>query len=94
MHVSDVADAFVKSTFLEGEPPLSINIGSGVGTSVFQIIKLVESALELPARIKIAERRQGEVAKIIADLSVYTNVLSSSQRRTIESIIRSGITAI
>jgi UDP-arabinose 4-epimerase len=76
-HVSDLASAHVLSVqhLLSGGPSLTVNLGSGKGHTVRQVIAAVEkeSGLKVPARF--APRRPGDPAALFADISHAADVL-------------------
>jgi len=73
IHVLDLADAHLKalSQLLKGREKLVdiINLGSGTGTSVLELITNYEEATNLKVPFEFAPRRQGDVAVLYADPS-------------------------
>jgi len=46
VYIDDVVDAFVRAARVDAPEPLAINIGSGVGTSVREVVTMVLTALD------------------------------------------------
>jgi UDP-glucose-4-epimerase GalE len=77
IHVGDLAEAHVKAL----TAPVSnhgfeaVNVGTGRGWSVFEVIKAVEKALGRPVPHSLGERRAGDPAQLVADASRAKQVL-------------------
>lgn len=70
IHVSDLADAHVRALeLLIADPAAShvLNAGYGVGSSVRQVIESVSRAAGAPVAHRIAPRRPGDIAMMVAD---------------------------
>lgn len=65
------------------------NIGTGVGTSVFEIIKTFEDVTGVKLNYKVGPRREGDIEKVWADASYANNELGwkaeKSMRETLAS---------
>ena len=78
IHVCDVADAHVSALTLLSASPDScieaINIGTGKGTSVLEIIRIFERETGVSLNWKFAPRREGDVPEIYAkaDKALHT----------------------
>lgn len=76
VHVTDLARAIVKSlNYLDDNPSDVFNIGSGVGYSVKQILLMIAEAVEPVTNISYGERREGDPAKLLADISKAREIL-------------------
>jgi UDP-arabinose 4-epimerase len=71
VHVTDLAEAHARAlTYLiEGGQPIALNLGSGIGSSVFQIVAAVERASGRAVPIRRSGRRSGDAAILMADAS-------------------------
>lgn len=71
VHVLDVADAQLKSLqFLEaGGTNCAVNIGSGIGTSVAQLVAMVEKVTNTRMQTNVVPGRVGDPAALVADIS-------------------------
>jgi UDP-glucose 4-epimerase len=69
IHVMDLAEGHVAALKHCGETggPLTVNLGTGQGYSVLQMVKAFEAANNQPIPYKIVARRAGDVAQCWAD---------------------------
>lgn len=68
LHVVDVAQAHVLALrHLEKGKPQVLNTGTGVGTSVLELIRSMENASGRKIPFNIAGRRPGDVSSLVAD---------------------------
>lgn len=72
IHVVDLADAHVKAIkYLDRQtkdtPPLIVNVGTGVGYSVLDMLRAFEKASQREVPYEIVERRAGDIAQCYAD---------------------------
>ena len=102
IHVSDLADAHVRALqYLErasnekdadekGGDWLAINLGTGRGHSVLEVIRAAESATGRPVRRKIVPRRPGDPPILVADPAKAQSVLGWTARRNLGDIVSSA----
>jgi UDP-glucose-4-epimerase GalE len=78
VHVSDVARAHVLASEHLDEGNLSqiINLGTGEGHSIFEILDLIRKYLNLNLEYDIEPRRVGDPASLVANVSLAENVLN------------------
>lgn len=71
IHVSDLADAHVRALrHLEvGRPPIALNLGTGVGHSVMEIIQAVEEITNRAVPYTVRPRRPGDPPVLVAECS-------------------------
>ncbi len=69
IHVSDLADAHVRALdlLLAGERSRKINLGTGQGYSVRQVLEAAAEVAGRPVPHEIAPRRPGDPAELVAD---------------------------
>tara|TARA_Y100001968_G_scaffold301928_1_gene314699 strand:- start:285 stop:1331 length:1047 start_codon:yes stop_codon:yes gene_type:complete len=67
-----------------------VNLGSGKGYSVFQIISQFEQSTGSQIPFSIQSRRDGDVAKSYADISKAKNLLGWAPKRSLEKICLDG----
>tara|TARA_Y100001968_G_scaffold323393_1_gene361001 strand:+ start:474 stop:1520 length:1047 start_codon:yes stop_codon:yes gene_type:complete len=67
-----------------------INLGSGKGYSVFEIIRQFEAKSGCNIPISIQKRRDGDVAKCYADISKAKKILGWQPKRSLEQICLDG----
>jgi UDP-glucose 4-epimerase len=90
IHVQDLAEAHFRALgYLEKsqKPEPSLNVGSGTGYSVCQVIKAAQSALGKTLQVKTHSRRQGDPPKLVADTKLASRALGWSASLTLEQMI-------
>jgi UDP-glucose-4-epimerase GalE len=94
IHVNDLADAHVRALqYLEkGGDSLAINLGTGRGHSVLEVIQAVESTTGRPVRRKIGSRRPGDPPVLVADPAKAQRVLGWTAKRNLGDIVSSAWT--
>ena len=92
IHVSDLADAHVKGlnwlTQQTGTLNEVVNVGTGEGSSVLEIIHTFENVSNLQLNWKFGERRAGDVEQIYADVTKAKKLLNWSAQRSMEDAVR------
>jgi UDP-arabinose 4-epimerase len=90
IHVSDLARAHVSalSALDRGVPSQVLNLGTGRGYSVREVIAAVQNALGEKVPHTLAPRRAGDPAEVVADPRRAAELLGwSAQESSIESIV-------
>jgi UDP-arabinose 4-epimerase len=93
VHVTDLADAHVLALryLLAGGEPMALNLGTGQGSSVKQVVDAVEAAVGAPVPVHHAPRREGDPAELVADSRLAQKVLSWHPRWSdLETIARTA----
>ncbi len=92
VHVEDLADAHVKALdYLQsGGPNLTVNLGTGVGTSVLEILSATEKVLGHAVPHEFALRRLGDPAAVYADATLAKTVLGWTAQKSLQQIIDSA----
>ncbi|MBQ7738125.1 MAG: UDP-glucose 4-epimerase, partial [Desulfovibrionaceae bacterium] len=77
IHVVDLAAAHVLALkyLLGSNPSISINLGTGHGASVLEIIKTAEDVTGKKVPYKIQQRRAGDPSKLVADSNRARKIL-------------------
>ncbi|WP_193182385.1 UDP-glucose 4-epimerase GalE [Nisaea sediminum] len=77
VHVSDLAEGHVLAVrrLLDGGESGEINLGSGIGRSVKQVIKSIERLTGRKLKARSSVRREGDPAVLLAGLSRATSLL-------------------
>jgi len=65
-----------------------VNIGSGTGTSVKELISVTESVLKTEIKYKEMPRREGDPASLVADISKAESLLNWKPSFSIQEIIK------
>lgn len=87
-HVDDLGDAFLRIAKYEG-PERVFNIGSGNGTSVKELLSIIEELLPSRMNISYDESRRGDVPYNVLDISRARNELDWTPRiQLIEGVRR------
>ncbi|MFC3641004.1 UDP-glucose 4-epimerase GalE [Aquibium oceanicum] len=93
VHVMDLADAHSRAVrhLIEGGESLSLNLGTGQGTTVRQLVDTVRrmSGREFP--VETRGRRDGDAAALVADNSRAKEALGWSPRFGLEEIVASAL---
>jgi len=88
IHVSDLAEGHVSGlkALVEKGESLTVNLGTGRGYSVLEVVKAFEAASGKPVAYKIAPRRAGDVAQCYADPSLASTLLGWRATRSLEDM--------
>jgi len=92
IHVNDLADAHVRALqhLEEDGDSLAINLGTGRGHSVLEVIQAAENASGRPVRRKIGPRRPGDPPVLVADPAKAQRVLGWTAQRNLADIVASA----
>jgi UDP-glucose-4-epimerase GalE len=94
VHVSDLADAHLGALrhLLEGGSTTALNLGSGRGHSVRQVLAAVKKYSGRAPRCRDVERRPGDPAELVASAERARRVLGWRPRRSsLEEIVRTAL---
>lgn len=92
IHVNDLADAHVRALqhLEKGGESLAVNLGTGHGHSVLEVIHAAEAATGQPVRRKIGPRRPGDPPVLVADATKARDVLGWTPHRDLTNIVSSA----
>lgn len=93
VHVMDIADGHLKALdALRNEDPriLTINLGTNIGTSVLELIKTFKEANNIEVPYEFAEKRLGEPAILISDISLAKKLLNWEPKRNLTEMCIDG----
>ena len=92
VHVEDLADAHAKAIdYLQsGGANLTVNLGTGVGTSVLEILSATEKVLGHTVPHEFAPRRLGDPAAVYADATLAKMALGWTAQKSLQQIIDSA----
>jgi len=93
VHVTDLARAHVQAVrYLEdGNDSLAVNLGSGKGTSIRQVLDAIRRLTAHPVPIVIEPRRPGDPPMLVADPTLAAERLGfATQLSDIDTIVRTA----
>jgi UDP-glucose 4-epimerase len=92
VHVMDLADAHTRSVeyLLKGGASTAINLGTGDGTTVKELIEAIEQISGRPLRAEKSNRRDGDAPALVADSSYAAAVLDWKAKHDLHSIIKTA----
>ena len=93
IHVMDLAKAhYLAFEFLENNRSqyLEMNIGTGKGTSVIELIKIFQEVNQVEIPYIYVDRRKGDMAVVYADNSLASEILNWRPERSIEEMCKDG----
>ena len=93
IHVMDLAEGHLNALhYLTGQNPqiIRINIGTGKGHSVLQLIKTFERANNVKIPFSFEDRREGDNAIVVADNSLAKKLLNWEPKRNLTDICKDG----
>jgi UDP-glucose 4-epimerase len=91
IHVSDLADAHALGLeYLLHSESAAMNLGTGVGHSVRDVVATVEKLTGHKVPTQIGPRRPGDPPELVADASLAEKLLNWKARRSLEKIVASA----
>jgi UDP-glucose 4-epimerase len=93
VHVQDLAEAHVAAmNLVESMRPgfEAINIGTGVGASVFEVISTIRDVTGIKLDPEIVERRVGDPAVLVADVCKAREILGWNSKYDLSQIVESA----
>ena len=91
IHVVDLAEghlAALDALASDGPDHMVVNLGTGVGSTVLEVIAAASEAVGSPIPYEIVGRRAGDIEKIWADPSYAEEVLGWRARRDLADMLR------
>jgi UDP-glucose 4-epimerase len=92
IHVADLADAHARSIdyLLAGGSSTALNLGTGRGTSVKQLVHAIETISNIRLPIEFAPRRDGDPPTLVADNAKARAILRWQPIYELENIVKSA----
>ena len=93
IHVMDLAEGHLKTMkYLQNKDPqfLVLNLGTGEGTSVLELIRTYEKINQVKISFSFADRRKGDLPITIADNSLMKSLLKWSPKLGLEEMCKDG----
>ena len=90
IHVCDLAEGHVAAVrrLLDGGDGFTVNLGTGTGSSVLDMVRAFEAASGRPVPYRIVPRRPGDVAACYADPAMASALLGWKARRSLDDMCR------
>ena len=89
IHVMDLADGHVEAMryLICNEPQIiNLNLGTGIGTSVLELINAFEQANSIKIPYKVSPRRKGDVASLVANNKLAKTKLNWHPKRDLNTM--------
>ncbi|MFW8587290.1 UDP-glucose 4-epimerase GalE [Rhizobium beringeri] len=92
IHVLDLADAHVRAVeyLLKGGDPVALNLGTGTGTTVKELLGAIEEVSNRPFPVEYIGRREGDSHTLVANNDKARDVLGWVPQYDLSEIIRSA----
>ena len=93
IHVMDLAEGHISTLkyLLEGEKKIiNLNLGTGLGTTVLELVNIFEKVNNIKIPLEISSRRLGDCCSLIADNSLALECLDWSPNRSLEEMCKDG----
>jgi UDP-glucose-4-epimerase GalE len=92
VHVVDLADAHIKALeYLEdGGASTVVNLGTGIGSSVLEVLSAAEAVIGRPVPYQLVGRRPGDPVALFADNSRAKDLLGWTARSGLTEILSSA----
>ncbi len=89
IHVSDLAEAHVLALqYLERDgKSIMVNLGTGQGSSVKEVLHKVEQVTGRPVPVRIAPRRPGDPPALVADPTAAERLLQWKAKRSLDDMV-------
>ena len=90
VHVQDLADAHIAAMkFVEESDPgfTAINIGTGSGTSVYEVLEMIQDVTGISIEPIVGQRRDGDPPALVADVSLAKEILGWQSSRDLREIV-------
>jgi UDP-glucose 4-epimerase len=93
VHVQDLADAHIAAMkFVEESDPgfTAINIGTGSGTSVYEVLEMIQDVTGISIEPIVGQRREGDPPALVADVGLAKEILGWQSSRDLREIVSSA----
>jgi UDP-glucose 4-epimerase len=92
IHVNDLADAHIKAIeyLAKGNTSETVNLGTGVGYSVYEIIEKAKEITKKDIKYKVVGKRPGDPAVLVADNRKAKKIFNWSPKYDLEVILRTA----
>jgi UDP-glucose-4-epimerase GalE len=88
IHVSDLAEAHVQGLeYLTGKNSTAINLGTGKGNSILEVLSTIKSVTGLEVPSRMAAARAGDPPELVADPTRAEKLLGWKPKRSLEQVV-------
>jgi UDP-glucose 4-epimerase len=89
VHVDDLADAHIAAIdhLQSGGPSAAVNVGTGIGSSVFEVLDGIERVAGRPVPYRVVARREGDPISTFSDTTKSGRLLDWHPRYGLDEII-------
>ena len=89
IHVSDIARVNARAVdyLLDGGAGITLNVGSGVGHSVRDILEEIKRVTKHSVEVRTKQRRPGDPARLVADINTASRVLGYVPKEDLNKIV-------
>jgi UDP-glucose-4-epimerase GalE len=92
IHVEDLADAHVKALdhLIAGGASTALNVGTGTGSSVYDVIRTTERVSGIAVPFDVVPRRAGDPVSVFADPTLVRATLGWEPQHGLQDIVESA----
>ena len=93
IHVMDLAEGHLEALryLFKGESKfLTLNLGTGIGTSVLELINTFSKVNKVDVPFTFTDKRKGDLCTVIADNSLAKKLLNWRTKRNLEAMCKDG----
>tara|TARA_Y100001978_G_C23548295_1_gene363210 strand:- start:104 stop:790 length:687 start_codon:yes stop_codon:yes gene_type:complete len=93
IHVMDIAEghmACLEYLFTNKSQLISLNLGTGKGTTVLELVNTFQNINNIKIPYVITKRREGDVARIVADNQLAKKLINWRPKRNIKLMCKDG----
>ena len=93
IHIDDLAESHIKALeYLNNNTPvfMNLNVGTGEGTSVLELIKKFEETNQISIPFIYGERRKGDFGTVVADNRLAKKVLAWIPKKDLKDMCKDG----
>jgi len=91
IHVSDIADAHIKALKLKKSEV--INLGTGNGTSVLELVNAFSNITGIPIKYEIGPKRSGDTPYLVASYEKAEKLLNWKPELSLDDMVKSTLSA-
>jgi UDP-glucose 4-epimerase len=88
IHVVDLAKAHVKALKLKNDKYLALNVGTGRGYSVLEVVNTFIDVTGVDLPYKIVDRRAGDIPVIYGDASLSNDILNWNAELSLQDMLQ------